>query len=132
MSSKSVRFYKKVRNLCDFQYSMANILSGKRVCTQGCTVAHNFTQEDTEVGIFRLRCFDLTLGLGLSSSIQSHSPIISQHRSLTAFNLKKASSHLLVFFTIDMHVMESRAQVRPICSKFEQKETWTGIRSTLD
>ncbi len=45
--------------------------------------------------VFSLRWFDLSLGLGLSSPIQSHSPIISQHRSLTAIGLSLRLLRLL-------------------------------------
>jgi hypothetical protein len=56
---------------------------------------------------------DLSPGLRLPPSIQSHSPLcIPQHRSLATIGQKKASSHSLVFTKDTCLGTESRAQVR--------------------
>jgi hypothetical protein len=156
MSSKSLRFYKKIRHRCDFQYSIGGfikgILRGAR-CTKSLRVlflhrrppswttlvlysravfifnepalwwtfcpASEFVHKGAQLHrilrrkipswdfqahyteVFSLRSFDLSLCLGLPSSIQSHFPFISQHRSLTAIDLKLP---LTYWFSLEMHV----------------------------
>jgi hypothetical protein len=46
-------------------------------------------------GVNNLRSLDLSLTFGRPSSIQSHRRCVSQYRRLTAFGLKKASTHRL-------------------------------------
>jgi hypothetical protein len=53
---------------------------------------------------------------------QSHSPkmYVSQHRSLTNVGQKKASPHYCLLLETHVIGAERRAQVRPICSIFNQ------------